>query len=82
MKQFVKLKIFFRDIRLNPKPGRRKANSDEPECIALSSDEDNDDEDDESGDKGADANGEASEESKDGNNESGENASKADDEGR
>ena len=33
-----------RDIRLQQKPGRRKANSDEPECIALSSDEDEGDE--------------------------------------
>ena len=36
-----------RDIRLQQKPGRRKANSDEPECIALSSDEDEGDEENE-----------------------------------
>ena len=37
-----------RNIRLAPKKGRRVATSDEPECIALSSDEDEDDEDEES----------------------------------
>ena len=33
-----------RNIRIAPKKGRRVATSDEPECIALSSDEDEDDE--------------------------------------
>ena len=40
---------------MQPKPGRRKTNSDEPECIALSSDEDdgedNEGTEDGSGDK-------------------------------
>ena len=39
-------KDVLRNIRIQHK-GRKKANQDEPECIALSSDEDGDDEDDE-----------------------------------
>ena len=37
-----------RNIRIAPKKGRRVATSDEPECIALSSDEDDEDEEEES----------------------------------
>ena len=70
---------------MQPKPGRRKTNSDEPECIALSSDEDdgedNEGTEDGSGDKNpaGSTNGDnaGSEDSKDesSTNESGENAS-------
>ena len=64
---------------MQPKPGRRKTNSDEPECIALSSDEDDgeDNEEDGSGDKTTNGDNAGSEDSKDesSTNESGENAS-------
>ena len=42
-----------RNIRIQHK-GRKKHNHDEPECIALSSDEDGDDEDDELGSRTGD----------------------------
>ena len=42
-----------RNIRIQHK-GRKKHNHDEPECIALSSDEDGDDEDDEAGSRTGD----------------------------
>ena len=42
-----------RNIRIQPK-GRKKQHQDEPECIALSSDEDGDDEEDEMGSRTGD----------------------------